>query len=74
MSDQENIADGEIDPRLLEFLVCPLTKLRLEYDAAAQELISRAANLAFPIKNGVPIMTVDAARPLDEPAAPQRRG
>ena len=65
MGDRDHGADGEIDPRLLEFLVCPLTKLRLEYDAAAQELISRAANLAFPIRNGVPIMTLDAARPLD---------
>lgn len=72
MSEQDNGPDGEIDPRLLEFLVCPLTKQRLEYDAAAQELISRAANLAFPIKNGVPIMTIDAARSLDEPAAPRR--
>ncbi len=73
MSDRDHGSDGEIDPRLLEFLVCPLTKLRLEYDAAAQELISRAANLAFPIKNGVPIMTLDAARQLDDTVTPPRR-
>lgn len=56
-----------IDPRLLELLVCPVTKSTLTYDAAAQELISRQARLAFPIKNGVPLMTVDAARHLDTP-------
>jgi len=54
-----------VDPKLLEILVCPLTKTTLEYDAAAQELISRAAGLAYPIRNGVPLMTVEAARPLD---------
>lgn len=54
------------DPRLLELLVCPLTKLRLEYDAAHQELISRAAGLAYPIRSGVPILIADAARPLDD--------
>lgn len=60
------------DPRLLELLVCPLTKTGLEYDAAAQELISRAAGLAFPIRDGVPLMTADAARRLDDPVAPVR--
>ena len=73
MGDQDENLDGEIDPRLLEFLVCPLTKTRLEYDASAHELVSRAANLAFPIKNGVPIMTIDAARPLDDQSATSRR-
>jgi hypothetical protein len=58
-------AGEKVDPRLLEILVCPLTKTVLEYDAAAQELISRAAGLAYPIRNGVPLMTVEAARPLD---------
>jgi uncharacterized protein YbaR (Trm112 family) len=58
--------DGpRVDPRLLELLVCPLTKTRLEYDAQRQELVSRAAGLAFPIRNGVPLMTLDAARPID---------
>jgi uncharacterized protein len=54
-----------VDPKLLEILVCPLTKSKLEYDAAGQELISRAAGLAYPIRNGIPLMTVEAARPLD---------
>jgi len=54
-----------VDPKLLEILVCPLTKTTLEYDAAARELISRAAGLAYPIHNGVPLMTVEAARSLD---------
>ena len=61
-----------VDPRLLELLVCPLTKTRLEYDGAKQELISRAAGLAFPIKNGVPLLISDAARPLDDSDAPVR--
>jgi uncharacterized protein YbaR (Trm112 family) len=55
-----------VDPKLLEILVCPLTKGPLEYDAAAQELISRQARLAFPIRDGIPIMLVDEARQLDE--------
>ena len=55
-----------VDPRLLELLVCPLTKTRLEYDVIHQELISRAAGLAFPIRNGVPLLIADAARPLDD--------
>jgi hypothetical protein len=54
-----------IDPKLLEILVCPLTKSRLEYDAAKQELISRAAKLAYPIRDGIPIMLPEEARKLD---------
>lgn len=54
------------DPRLLELLVCPLTKTTLAYDEARQELVSRVAGLAFPIRNGVPMLTVDAARKLDD--------
>jgi uncharacterized protein len=57
---------SQIDPRLLEILVCPLSKTTLEYDAAAQELISRAAKLAYPIRDGIPIMLPDEARPLDD--------
>ncbi|CUH99140.1 Trm112 family protein [Leisingera caerulea] len=53
------------DRRMLEALVCPLTQTVLDYDAQAQELISRAANLAFPIRNGIPVMLVDEARELD---------
>jgi len=55
-----------IDRRLLELLVCPLTKTALEYDEARQELISRGSRLAFPIREGVPLMTVEAARHLDD--------
>jgi len=54
------------DPKLLELLVCPLTKTALEYDAAAQELISRAAHLAYPIRDGIPIMLPDEARKLPD--------
>ena len=56
---------GSVDPKLLEILVCPLTKSRLEYDAAKQELISRAAKLAYPIRDGIPIMLPEEARKLD---------
>jgi len=59
----------QIDPKLLEILVCPLTKAPLRYDRAAQELISDQAGLAYPIRDGIPIMLVDEARPLDQPAA-----
>jgi len=55
---------SEIDPRLLEILVCPVTKGPLEYDRAMGELISRRANLAFPIRDGIPIMLPDEARVL----------
>ena len=55
----------QIDPRLLEILVCPLTRAVLEYDAARQELVSRAAKLAYPIRDGIPIMLPDEARVLE---------
>lgn len=55
-----------VDPKLLEILVCPVTKRPLEYDAEAGELVSRAAKLAFPIRDGVPIMLVEEARALDD--------
>ena len=54
-----------VDPKLLEFLVCPLTKGRLEYDSARQELISRSAKLAYPIRDGIPIMLPEEARQID---------
>ena len=57
---------GTVDRKLLEILVCPLTKTTLEYDSGRQELISRAAKLAFPIRDGVPIMLPEEARPLDD--------
>ncbi len=56
-----------IDPKLLELLVCPLTKSTLEYDAERQELISRAAHLAYPIRDGIPIMLPEEARVLTDP-------
>ena len=55
-----------VDPKLLEILVCPLTKGPLSYDAAKQELLSRQAGLAYPIRDGIPIMLVDEARPLTD--------
>jgi uncharacterized protein YbaR (Trm112 family) len=67
-------ANSKVDPKLLEILVCPLTRGPLEYDAEAGELISRQAGLAFPIRDGIPIMLVDEARPLDQPrAAPEQK-
>jgi uncharacterized protein YbaR (Trm112 family) len=54
-----------VDPKLLEILVCPLTKGPLEYDADKQELISRSAKLAYPIRDGIPIMLPEEARHLD---------
>ena len=54
----------QIDPRLLEILVCPLTKIPLRYDRDKQELISDRAGLAYPIRDGIPIMLVDNARKL----------
>ena len=56
---------GRIDPRLLELLVCPLTRATLEYDAERQELVSRAARLAYPIRDGIPIMLPSEARELE---------
>ena len=56
----------ETDPKLLEILVCPLTKATLHYDREKQELVSRAAGLAFPIRSGVPVMLQDEARRLSD--------
>ena len=55
----------EFDPRMVEALVCPQTHAPLAYDAERQELISRAAGLAFPIRGGIPVMLVDEARKVD---------
>jgi len=65
MTDTPPAEHGAVDPKLLEILVCPLTKTRLEYDAGKQELISRAANLAYPIRDGIPIMLPEEARHID---------
>jgi uncharacterized protein YbaR (Trm112 family) len=75
MSPAENTQGGtiggskgaaKVDPRLLEILVCPVTKGPLEYDAERQELISRQVGLAYPIRDGIPIMLADEARTLDD--------
>ena len=60
-----NNQNNGIHPKLLEILVCPLTKGPLTYDLDAQELISEQARLAYPVRDGIPIMLVDEARPLD---------
>jgi len=57
---------GEVDPRLLESLICPITRATLEYDKERQELVSRPARLAYPIRDGIPIMLVEEARKLDD--------
>lgn len=64
MNAQPERSESSVDPKLLEILVCPLTKGPLEFDAAKQELISRSAKLAYPIRDGIPIMLVDEARTL----------
>ena len=60
----------QIDPKLLEILVCPLSKSPLRYDRDAQELISDQAGLAYPIRDGIPIMLVDEARQIDQAKSP----
>lgn len=62
--DRTMTPERKPDPKLLEILVCPLTKTPLEYDAAAKELISRQAGLAFPIRDGMPVMLVEEARKI----------
>jgi uncharacterized protein YbaR (Trm112 family) len=64
---QESANDPGVDPRLLEVLVCPVTRSALTYDREANELVSRAAGLAFPIRNGVPVMLRDEARDIGAP-------
>ena len=64
---------SEIDPKLLEILVCPLTKAPLRYDRAAHELISEEAGLAYPIRDGIPIMLVDEARALSDDELTSKR-
>jgi uncharacterized protein len=59
------IMAGSCDPKLLELLVCPATKMRLSYDAEKQELVSKAAGLAYPIRDGIPIMLIEEARDIN---------
>ena len=64
MSDPQEPMGGAVDPQLLEILVCPVTKGPLRYDRARGELVSESARLAYPIRDGIPIMLPDEARPL----------
>ncbi len=66
IDDSGTDGTNAVDPKLLELLVCPLTKTRLVYDAINGELLSKAAGLAFPIRNGVPLMIEEAARKLTD--------
>ncbi len=66
MDDPAPLPGPSIDPRLLEVLVCPVTRGTLRWDAAAQELISLQARLAYPVRDGIPIMLPEEARSLDE--------
>lgn len=59
------MSETQFDPKMLEALVCPMTHATLVYDAEKQELVSKAAHLAFPIRNGIPVMLMDEARKLD---------
>jgi uncharacterized protein YbaR (Trm112 family) len=63
---QQPAEAAEVEPRLLEILVCPRTKTSLLYDKARRELISAAARLAYPIRDGIPIMLEDEARPIED--------
>ena len=65
MSDL-TVPHAALDPRLLEVLVCPLTRTPLVYDRAKGELVSKAARLAYPVRDGVPVMLPEEARPLAE--------
>ncbi len=65
MSERDKDQVRAVDPKLLEILVCPITKTTLEYDRERQELISHAAKLAFPILDGIPILLEEEARPLE---------
>lgn len=68
MSDAKDMASpaAPFDRRMLEFLVCPVTRGPLAYDAGRQELVSKGAGLAYPIHDGIPVMLIDEARKLDE--------
>ena len=63
---QQSSSQTLTDRTMLESIVCPLTRSTLEYDSETQELISKRAKLAFPIRNGIPVMLVDEARVLEE--------
>jgi uncharacterized protein YbaR (Trm112 family) len=67
VNQADTAADPGVDPRLLEVLVCPVSRSALTYDREANELVSRAAGLAYPIRNGVPVMLRDEARDIGAP-------
>ena len=64
-TDTQSGPERSVDPKLLELLVCPVTKATLDYDAVRQELVSRPAKLAYPVRDGIPIMLPEEARRLD---------
>jgi uncharacterized protein YbaR (Trm112 family) len=66
MPDREQQSTRTVAPKLLEILVCPVTKTTLEYDRERQELVSRAAKLAYPIRDGIPILLEEEARRLED--------
>jgi uncharacterized protein YbaR (Trm112 family) len=66
MIESGRLNNNLVDPKLLELLVCPITKGPLKWDASRQELVSRAAGLAYPVRDGVPVMLPSEARALDE--------
>jgi len=66
MTEKSPSPSSAPDPKMLEILVCPLTKGTLRYDSARSELISEGARLAYPIRNGIPIMVPEEARPLED--------
>lgn len=66
MNETETTSGASVDPKLLEILVCPLTKVPLRYDREKQELISDQAGLAYPIRDGIPVMLVDEARKIED--------
>ena len=66
MPERDGQASRTVDPKLLEILVCPVTKTTLEYDRERQELVSRAARLAYPIRDGIPILLEEEARRLED--------
>ena len=63
---QKNTKEDKVDPKLLEILVCPVTKSDLEYDSVKNELISKQAGLAYPIRDGIPIMLEEEARKISD--------
>ena len=65
MTKNEKVNYGKLDPRLLDVLACPITKSSLIYDEKAEELISKKAKLAFPVRDGIPIMLVEEAREIE---------